>query len=235
MGSVTIFQVVEAGETVASIKSKLDKLDKSPPTFKTVPGAQGEDVKLATTITNVSGRPLGGQDAVSGLFKYQDVSEANDIDGVRHTQMKTYTIQFAFIPDPLRLLIFKGAGARAVAARMSSLVYNQSDDPILACRIHPHQLTAFMAEHAHELRSCALSNLSMPGVKKVRLAGMRVEDDPGYQRYDGHGEKDSIQVYLPATGMHIAVNGSASVRFYRNLEIDEQIEFLREYILDMCT
>jgi len=237
MGSVTVFKVVEPHETLNGVKTKLDRLANSPPQFKTVSGAQGEDVRLATTVTNVSGRPLDGRDAVSGWFKYEDQHETEDIAGIRHTHVKVYTAQFVFIPDPLRLLVFKGnAPARVVAARMSRLIYNQSDDPILSCRILPYRLDEFANTQASELKASALVNMSTPGITKARFAGPDVNTNPNYQRCNEHGEKDSIRVYLNQHDMQIAISSAASIQFFkRNLEIDDQLTLLYRYVLDLCT
>lgn len=233
MESVTVFKVAEQGETLEKVRNRLDSRPLT--TTQTVTGIEGEPVVLTTTIKNVSGRPLGGEAAVSGLIRYQDKYEAEDIDGTKQTQVRTHTAEFAFIQNPVRLLVLKGnAESRRVAGKISRLLYNQNDDPILACRIYPHDLDEFIAQHDPGLRACALGKLSTPDINKVRLTGQNVEADPGYERYAAHGEKDSIRVHLAEIDKTIGITSAASVQFYNKLDIGEKVEFLRYYVLDMC-
>lgn len=233
MESVTVFMVVEPDETLKKVK---DRLDSRPLTAtQTVTGAEGEPVVLTTTIKNVSERPLGGEVAVSGRLRYQDKYETEDIDGIRQTQVRTHMAEFAFIQNPVRLLVLKGnVESRRVASKISRLLYNQNDDPILACRIYPHNLDGFIAHHNPDLRACAVGRLSIPDLSKVRLTGQNVEADPGYERYAEHGEKDSIRVHMAEIDKTIGISRTASVQFYNKMELDEKVEFLRQYVLDMC-
>lgn len=233
MWSVTVFKVAEQGETLEKVKNRLDS---RPLTIThTVTGAEGESVVLNTAIQNVSGLPLGGEATASGQLRYQEQYETETMDGIRQTQVRTQMAEFAFIQNPLLLLVLRGnMESRRVAGKISRLLYNQNDDPILACRIYPHDLDAFIAQHGPDLRECALGRMSTPDINKVRLTGQNVEADPGYARYAAHGEKDSIRVHLATIGRTIGISGTASVRFYARMELGEKVEFLRQYILDMC-
>lgn len=233
MNSVTIFQVAEPDETLENVKNRMDS--RSLTLTQIVTGAEGEPVELTTAITNVSRRSLGREAAVSGQLRYQDKYETEDIEGASKTQVQTHKAEFAFIQNPIRLLVLKGnIESRRLAGKISRLLYNQNDDPIIACQIRPHDLDEFLAHHNPDLRACALGKLSIPDLSNVRLTGQNVEVDPGYGRYAKHGEKDSIRVYMADIDKTIGISRTASVQFYNKMELDEKVEFLRQYILDMC-
>ena len=76
--------------------------------------------------------------------------------------------------------------------------------------------------------------VKLPDLSKVRLTGPNVEADPGYERYAERGEKDSIRVHMTEIDKTIGISGTASVQFYNRMELGEKVEFLRQYVLDMC-
>ena len=87
-------------------------------------------MELKAIVMITSTRKLGGEAAVAGRLRYQDWHEIEDMNGTRKTQVTTHTVEFAFIPNPIRLLVLKGkTDAGKIAGKISRLIYNQKRRP----------------------------------------------------------------------------------------------------------
>ena len=141
--AITIFQVVSRDETLQHIKQMLKK--NRQPDVQIVNDPQGNDIELRTTIERVRNLNDKYGDNIFASLKYDFTDDYVDRDGNHKSVTKSNTVEFAFISGSIYLLVFTSKNeANKIAEKISRIIYNQKDDPILSCQIRAPNMEKFI-------------------------------------------------------------------------------------------
>lgn len=226
--SITAYQVVGGDKTLQQIERSL----KRGKFTRSVERPDGESVVLETSA---GGFKTVGDGNLYATISDEHLDEYKAPGGSLLSVVKVRTIDIAFTSNARHLLVFAGRqGAGPVASKVSEIVFNAKDDPVLACSISPDKIDAFISEHKAEILYCSWSELRIPALNGASLRGSEIGTNLDFKRFDMHGLKNSVRAKLPALGMTLSINREASMHFYTSHELDEQIAFVRKHILPMC-
>lgn len=231
--SIKIFQVVDQTKTLQDI---VKILKRQKPDVKKTLNSQGEEVDLHTTIDLVKEKQNSTYGTgVFASIKYDYLDNYTDRDGKQQSIIKSKIVDFAFISGSVWLLIFtRESESDKIATKISRIIYNQQEDPVLICQIFPHEMNGFLNKHPHSLKRCNWDGVNLPNLNKVNFLGTDMGDSADYNRFDSHGQKNSLMVFLHRFGITISLNRQASIHFYSKQTKDEQINFIVTHILPMC-
>ena len=231
---ITIFQVVIKSETLQNIENLLKK--KRKPHVQTMSGPQGEDIELRTTIERVKKQSGEYGNSVSASLKYDFIDEYVDRDGKRKSVTKASTVEFVFISGSIHLLVFtRRSEANKITEKISRIIYNQKEEPILSCQIQARNMERFIIEHNPRILSCSWKELNIPTLGHASISGTGIEGSHDFRRFDDHGVKHSVRLQIPSKGVTLSMNRNASVHFFTKQDVSEQIAFIKKHVLQICS
>lgn len=226
--SITLFQVVGRGKTLAQIEKSL----KRGKIARTVDRPDGDSVDLTTAAAGIKSVGDGNLQAAI-TDEYLDEYKAPG--GALSSVVKVRTIDIVFTADARHLLVFAGKqGAGPIASRVSEIAFKAKDDPVITCSISPDRIDAFIAEHNAQILYCSWRELRIPTLSGANLNGSEIGANSDFKRFDSHGLKNSVRVRLPALGMTLSINSEAPMHFYTSHEMDEQLAFIRRHVVPLC-
>lgn len=232
--AITIFQVVSRSETLQNIEKLLKKNKK--PFIKTITNPEGEEIDLKTTITNVKQQSSNNGVCVSSLLKYDFTDDYEDGEGKQRSVIKTNKVNFVFVSGSIYLLVFTSKSeANKIAEKISKIIYNQSNNPILSCQIRSPSMEKFIEKHNPKILSCSWKELNIPTLGNASISGTGIEESNDFKRFDVHGSKNSIRLQIPNKGVTLSMNRNASVHFFTKHSVLEQIDFIQKHILKICS
>ena len=231
---ITIFEVIVRNETLQNIE-KLLKREKKPH-VQTVSGPQGEDIELRTTIERIKKQSGEYGDGISASLKYDFTDEYVDRGGKHQSVTKSNTVEFVFISGSIHLLVFTGRNeANKITEKISRIIYNQKEEPILSCQIHARNMERFISEHNPRILACSWKELNIPTLGNASISGTGIEGSHDFRRFNDHGVKHSIRLQIPSKGVTLSMNRNASVHFFTKQDVSEQMAFIKEHVLQMCS
>ena len=223
---VTIFQVVDRDSTIQYIEENIRGKKLTEHTIT----REGKDEELETSVDSVKNI----QGNICAVINYDSLVNYKDRSGIWHSVVKSSSVDVVFVrTDVIYLLVFAGK-AGGIANKISRMVFNRKDDPILSCQIRPNEMNGFLEKYKHDMKRCNWSEINLPNLSKASLLGGNVENSRDYGRFDGHGQKNSLMVFLYTFSITISINREASIHFYTKNDANQQVGFITSHILKMC-
>ena len=226
--SITVYRVVGVGKTLQQLSRGMGRRPLSRP----VKRPDGDAIDLRTTA---SGLKTDDEGNLHAAITDEYLDEYTAPGGARSSVVKARTTEIVFTGNPSHLLVFAGKQiAGPIATKVSRIAFNAADDHVLACSIPPDKIDDFIASHNAQILSCSWRELRIPALSGASLNGSEISTNADFQRFDRHGQKNSVRVRLPAMGMTLSINREASLHFYTGHEQHEQIAFVVQHIIPLC-
>lgn len=226
--SITVFQVIGGDKSLEQVARRMKRSSLT----RTAERPDGETVDLKTAV---GAHRTDDDGNLRAAVTEEYLDEYTAPGGEHRSVVKARTIDVVFTPDVGHLLVFAGKqGAGPIASKVSDIVYNAKDSPVLSCRILPAKIGSFIEAHKAQILSCTWKEMQIPALSGASLNGPEIGANPYFQKFDKHGQKNSVRVRLPALGMTLSINREASLHFYTSHELREQISFIRRHIVPLC-
>jgi hypothetical protein len=201
--------------------------------YDRIPSGTKTSVILKATIGDLVAHR--GEGMALGTFLYDDPIVIKHRDGSQVVEIQTFPIKFGLVGGrPVLLVIFASqVHSQYVRKRMTPLLA-QYKARAVSVKIPTQSMNDFLWDHTHIKKSCTWVGLSIPHLTKARLAGVHIDETADYERYDSHGQKNSITLSLDAYEWTITLSAAGGVTVWREITELEALRFIRDEMAQLC-